>query len=123
MGTGSRYLQDPSIPIQGVRKAIDFPMSQDGMDDITSFLGVQLLVSIGISIPEVSLFKPELRKGRMLKSTMPPARCGSLTLPSRVDWGLLGALNGGDVEKKHSMLGSRSERHEPPQKKTGTVFI
>ena len=74
--------------------------------------------------PRCPPFKPELRKGRMLKSTMPPARCGSLTLPSRVDWGLLGAwsVEWGDVGKKHSMLGSRSERHEPPQKKK-QVFI
>ena len=122
MGTGSRYLQDPSIPIQGVRKAIDFPMFQDGMDDITSFLGVQLLVSIGISIPEVSLFKPELRKGRMLKSTMPPARCGSLTLPSRVDWGLLGVLNGGMWGKNIVCLGQGQNDTNLPQKKQ-QVFI
>ena len=97
-------------------------MFQDGMDDITSFLGVQLLVSIGISIPEVSLFKPELRKGRMLKSTMPPARCGSLTLPSRVDWGLLRVLNGGMWGKNIVCLGQGQNDTNLPKKKQ-QVFI
>ena len=72
--------------------------------------------------PEVSLFNPSYERVACWR-----ARCHQ---PGAGHWRCQVGSIGASLEcwmggrgKKHSMLGSRSERHEPPQKKTTGIYL